>query len=856
MSSPFKTPHPPLFADRFLKWFCSEEVLETLQGDLYELYEKRRERTGKLLADIYYAFDVLSALRPFAFEKKRSNSNYTTMLQHYLTISWRNLRVNRLYSLLNISGLAVGLACGILILLWISHEASYEKFNENLANIYLMKKNQTLSGDVYTGSTTPAPLAHTLRAEVPEVTRVARTTGAGQEILNAGKEGIYVNCIYADPDLFDIMTFPAILGKPSEALENLGAIVITESTAKRLFGTEDPIGKMLRHNNTHSFQVAAVIKDIPSSSTLRFEAAMPFSLYEQERAPKWDNNSFLTWMELPEDIDLAAFNSKVENIVTEHLENEEMGLFAFPLAREHLHSRFKNGQEDGGKIDFLYMLGALGVFILLLACINFMNLATARSSRRAREVGVRKVMGAQRGSIVGQFLSEALMITFLGLVLGVLITKLALPSFNLLIQKDLIFDFSNWKLWSGLLVLGVATGLVAGSYPAVFLSRFQPVKVIRGISSSGKGAAIFRKGLVIFQFFVSVFLIISTIVVYQQIQYTENRPLGYEQENLIEIPAQGDLSQQFDVVKNDLLQIPGVKSVSTGSDNLLRMGGGITGFKWPGKDPEQDFPITLTWVGYDWAKTAGLTMVEGREFSPEFGGDSLACIINQTAARRMGLEEPVGTLVGDNNHIIGVVEDFVYNDPTSDTRPMIIYLGKNLGHFFVRFQNDENWQQRLATIEEVVGGHNPGYPLDIHFTKEEYQRSFNQARSVGEMITIFSGLAIFIASLGLVGLSAFVAEQRKKEIGVRKILGATVRSIGLSLSVDFLKPVAISFVLAAPLAAWVMEKALDNLDYHIELSWWIFAAAGTIAVIIALLTVSYHAIRAALANPVDSIRTE
>lgn len=850
--------NPPRLPDRFLQWFCADEVLETLQGDLYELYEKRREKRGKFWADLHYAFDVGSACRPFAFRRNssRSNSNYTTMFQHYFKISWRNLQGNRLYSFLNVTGLAVGLACSILILLWVSHELSYDQFHKNLPNIYLMMKNQTLSGDVFTGETTPAPLAATLRAQVPEAKYVARTTGPGQQILNSGKESIYVAGIYADPELFNMMTFRAIAGDPVEALMDPGSMVITGSAAKRLFGDEDPIGKIVRHNNTHNLQVVAVIEDAPSNSTIQFEAVIPFRILEQEQKPKWDNNSFLTWIELPAGVDLTAFNEKVENILTEHLDNEVVGLFAYPFARRHLYSSFRNGVPNGGKIEMLYMLGGLGVFILLLACINFMNLATARTERRAREVGIRKVMGAQRHSIVGQFLSEAMMITFLGLGLSVLLAKLALPAFNQLIGKSLTFDLSNWQLWSCVLLLGWVTGMVAGSYPAFFLSRFQPVRVIRGITSSGKGTARFRKGLVTFQFFVSIFLMISTVVVYKQIEYVESRPLGYEQENLVEIPARGDMGQRFEVVKNDLLKIPGVKSVSAGSDNLLRMGGGLTGFQWPGKDPEQDFPITVTWVHYDWAKTAGLNIVEGRDFSREYGSDSLACLINQTAANRMGLEEPIGTVLGDNNHLIGVVEDFVYNNPTSKPKPMVTFLGQNMSHFFIRFQNDESWQERLTQIEEVIKTHNPSYPVDIHFTKEEYQRSFDQARSVGEMTTMFSVLAIFIACLGLVGLSAFVAEQRKKEIGIRKVLGATVSNISFALSGDFLKPVLLSFILAAPLAAWAMKKALFSMDYHIELSWWMFALAGVFAIVIALFTVSFHAIRAAQANPVNSLRSE
>lgn len=849
--------HPPRLADRFLKWFCSDEVLETLQGDLYELYERRRERRGKLLADIYYAFDVLSALRPFAFERKRSNSNYTTMLQHYLTISWRNLRVNRLYSLLNISGLAVGLTCGILLLLWISHELSYDTFHKNQPNIYQLMRHEVMSGEYFTGDVTPAPLGPSLKSGMPEVIFATRTLGAGKQLVNAGHENTYEAVLYADPDFFDIMTFPSVAGNAIEALNSPGSVVITERTAKKLFEHTDPIGKAITVNNTDEFLVAAVVRDVPTNSSIRFDIVIPFSTYEQNRKLKWDNNSFQTWIMLAPATDLLVFNEKIDGVVEEHLDNEEVHLFAFPIERLHLYGHFNNGKPDGGKIVFVYLVGALGVFILLLACVNFMNLATARSERRAKEVGIRKVIGAQRRIIVGQFLTEAMMITFFGLFLSIVAVNLLLPSFNELTGKDLSMSLANWQLWSSVLALGWVTGMVAGSYPAFFLSGFKPVQAVTGLGKAGKGASIFRRALVTFQFFVSIFLIISTIVIYVQLDHIQGRPLGYDQENLIELPVRGDMAKAFDLFKNDLLQVQGVTAVSAGGDNLIRVGGGLTGFQWPGKGPDEDFPINITWVHYDWIKAAGLAMADGRDFSPAFGADSLACLVNETAARRMRLEQPVGTHLGDNNYIVGVVKDFVYNDPTSDPEPLVIYLGTNrISHIFVRFQNDQDWQKRIGQIEEIFGSYFPTYPFEMHFTKDEYQKRFEVIRSMRGMAILFSGLAIFIACLGLIGLSAYVAERRKKEVGIRKVLGATISNISIALSVDFLKPVFLSFLLAAPLAGWLFDTGLDDIDYRIELSWWIFALAGGLALSLALLMVSYHAIKASTANPVESLRTE
>jgi putative ABC transport system permease protein len=603
--------------------------------------------------------------------------------------------------------------------------------------------------------------------------------------------------------------------------------------------------------------VAAVIRDVPTNSSIRFDIVIPFNTYEQNRNLKWDNNSFHTWIQLAPATDLVAFNTKIDGVVEEHLDNEEVHLFAFPLERLHLHNHFANGKPDGGKIAFVYMIGALGVFILLLACVNFMNLATARSERRAKEVGIRKVIGAQRRIIVGQFLTEAMMITFLGLALSLVMVRLVLPSFNELTGKDLSLSLENWRLWSSVLLLGWVTGMVAGSYPAFFLSSFKPVQAVTGLGKAGKGASIFRRALVTFQFFVSIFLIICTIVIYVQLDHIQSRPLGYDQENLIELPVRGDMGKDFDPFKNDLLQLQGVTAVSAGGDNLIRVGGGLTGFQWPGKGPDEDFPINITWVHYDWTKAAGLAMADGRDFSPAFGTDSLACLINETAARRMRLEQPVGTRLGDNSYVIGVVKDFVFNDPTSEPEPLVIFLGTNqIKHIFVRFQNDQSWEVRLGQIENIYGSYFSTYPFEIHFIKDEYQKRFEVIRSMRGMATLFSGLAIFIASLGLIGLSAFVAERRRKEVGIRKVLGATIPNISIALSVDFLKPVVLSFLLAAPLAGRLLDMGLDEIDYRIELSWWIFALAGGLALLLACLMVSYHAIKASTANPVESLRTE
>ena len=786
------------------------------------------------------------------------------MLANYLKLALRSLRNNRLYSILNIAGLAVGLAASILVLLWVVDEFSYNKFHTNLPNIHLILQNQTQGGVTYTFEALPAPLAAALRAEIPEVKRAARFSWRGQHLLNVGEKAFYERGYYAEPDFFNIMTFSAVKGDPAAALQDAGSVVITERTAKKLFGDEEPIGKTLRHNNVRDLKVAAVIRDLPTNSTLRFDVVLPFRIFELENTGwmnDWGTNGLPTWVELQPNTNVAALNAKLENFVQGKEPDAAAHILAYPLSEWRLRGKFVEGKQSGGRIDMVIMLGIIGAFVLLIACVNFMNLATARSERRAREVGVRKVVGAQRSLIIGQFLSEALVMTFFALMLGVLFAKLALPAFNRFFEKSLVFDFSNWQIWSAILVLGLITGLLAGSYPAFFLSRFQPVKVLKGGPiSGGKSGGMLRKGLVTFQFVISIFLIISTIVIFRQVEHAQNRPLGYDAENLITIPARGDMGEKFEVLKNDLTQIPGVKSVSAGTDNMIQFGSNTSGIEWAGKTEDQDFLITVTGVHYDWTKTTGLKIVQGRDFSPEFGGDTMACLLTQTAVRRMGLNEPVvgSTLRHDTTvTVIGVVEDFIYNDAFSSPMPMAIYLGRrSMSNFFVRFQNNENWQQSLAQIEQAVKKHNPAYPFEFRFVKEEYQKSFDEIRSAGQLGNVFGGLAIFISCLGLFGLSSFVAERRNKEIGIRKVLGATVASVWFYLSKDFLKPVFLAFVLAAPLAFWAMQQLLLRFEYRIELSWWMFAVAGLAALAVALLTVSYQGVKAALVNPVKSLRSE
>ncbi|MBO9564836.1 MAG: ABC transporter permease [Niastella sp.] len=782
------------------------------------------------------------------------------MFKNYLKIAWRSLLKNKTSSFINISGLAVGLAIGILVMTIILDMVSYNQFHTHLPQIHALIKTDKLSGEINSGTSVPGPLAAVIKNNLPEVKYVSRYAGGGQELFSNGEKALYEKTVFVEPDYFRMMTFTAKDGDPVKALEQPESVVITAAAAKKFFGQENPIGKLVTYNNQYSLQVRAVLHDIPANSSNNFDVILSFKLYEQLNASwinKWDNNSIATWVELQPNTNLTALNGKLDKLIKEKTGSENAGLFAYPFERMWLYGEFKDGKPAGGRIYAILLLGIIGIFVLLIACINFMNLSTARSERRAREVGVRKVMGAFRKQVIFQFLCEAMLLTVISLLLGLFLAKLALPALNYYTGKNLTLDFANWRVMATLVSLVLFTGLVAGSYPAFFLSSFKPVLVLKGIIVNRKGGSILRKGLVTFQFVISIFLILATIVIYKQLRYAEDRPIGYDPENLVEIPLRGDMGGKYSLIKNELSQIPGIASISGGTNDLVSFGGAVDGLDWPGKTADQHFFVTLTEVQYDWVKTAGLKMAEGRDFSPAFGTDTAGCLLNQAAVRKMGLKSPVvGTRIS-GQPVIGVVEDFVFNSPFSTPKPMIIKLNRGgMNHMFLRIRNDDHWRKTMAQVELAVKRTNPSYPFEYHFTSEEYQKRFEGVRYTSQLTNIVGVLAIFISCLGLFGLSAFLAERRNKEIGVRKVLGASVSQIWMILSKDFLKPVLIAFIVASPLAGWALNKVLLNWDYHITLSWWMFAVAGLIAFFIAIVTVSFHGIKAALTNPAHSLRTE
>lgn len=784
------------------------------------------------------------------------------MLKTYLLTAWRSLRKNPGYAFLNIVGLAVGLSAGTLILLWVMDEWRYDRFHERLPQIHVLLQDQTSDGQIFTFQAMPGPLAGDLLREFPEITNAARASWPGTRLVRTGDKLFREPSMFVEPSFFEMFSFPAIAGDPKEALKDPGSLVITERLAKKLFGSQEPIGQTINLNNRYDYRVAAVIKDIPLNSSIRFDIAIPFSVYEKSNADwitSYGNNSLPTWIETAPGTDLAALNGKLYNFIQTKEADAIAHVHAWPMSRWRLESQFKEGKPNGGRIDMVRMMGLLGIALILVACINFMNLATARSAMRAREVGVRKAVGAHRGRLIAQFLGEAVFTASLSLVVALGLAWLCLPFFNRITEKELALGTAGPAFWWVLLGAGLVSGLVAGSYPALYLSKFNPVRVLKNDLTDVKtgGAIGLRRILVVAQFTFSTFLILCTIFLWQQIEHLRNRPLGFEKESLIRLDAGPLQARNFEAFKNQTEQLPGVKQVACASIDLFQYGSNTTGIGWPGKTDDQQFLITIANIGRGFMQTTGMKLKEGRDF--EGPKDSLCVILNETAVKRMGLKDPLGQQIERDTQrtIIGVVEDFVQNSPGSLPTPTCLFWGESdANYFFIRMENNDHWDATLSQIGAIHKNMWPNFLYEPRFVTDESEKRFQQAKTLRALANIFGGLSIFISCLGLFGLAAFTAERRNKEIGIRKVLGASVAGITGMLARDFLKLVFISVILACPIGYFAVNKALSMVDYRIEISAWVFVAAGITAIVIAFLTVSFQSIRAALTNPVKSLRSE
>ncbi|HLY69107.1 MAG TPA: ABC transporter permease [Puia sp.] len=801
------------------------------------------------------------------------------MLKNYFKTAWRSLWRNKGYSFLNIFGLAIGIACAGLIFLWAEDELNWDSTNVNKGSLYAIRENATYAGNVFTNWSTPRPMAAALKAEIPGLVNICRVSDESQDLLfNVGNKSMYASGKYADSPLFSMFTLPFLQGSAATAFKDLHSVVITQSTAKKFFGDDgNAVGKTVRVNNKQNYVVTGVLKNLPENSTLQFEWLIPYEMnliennaYANGDAGDWGSYGPFTFVQLHPSADAATINKKLYNYIHSKNASQTTHAFLFPMRDWHLYDQFVNGkQTGGGQIEQVRMLSLIAWIILLIACINFMNLATARSEKRAKEVGVRKVLGSGKKRLVQQFLGEALMMSLLAAFLAVVIIRISLPAFNMLMQKKLAIEPGNPAHIIFLFLITLTCGFVAGSYPSLYLSSFNPIAVLKGSKLKTGNAALIRKGLVVVQFAVSVIFIISTVVVYLQIQHIKNRDLGFNKNNLIEINPQHGIAKIFPLLKQNLLHTGLIENAAVADHPTLYGGNTDDGFKWKGRPENSRTSIAHRNVTPEYISTSGMQLIEGRDFTNDTAAEKSHVIINQSLAKLMGKESAVGKIIQSprgnqdgvytNMTVIGVVKDFVYgNIYDGSASPVIIFCqpGEYENVVYARIKPNSNIEQVLAKIAEVMKKDDPGFPFQYKFVDDQFNAMYQNEALTSQVSTVFAMLAIVISCLGLFGLASYTAERRIKEIGIRKVLGASVAGITGLLSKDFLQLVALACLVAFPLSWWMMHNWLQHYDYRIDMSWWIFLAAGLTSLLIASITISFQSIRAAMANPAKSLRTE
>jgi ABC-type antimicrobial peptide transport system permease subunit len=813
------------------------------------------------------------------------------MIRNFFKVAYRNLLRNKGFSAINITGLAVGMAAAILILLWIQNECSYDEFHKNKDRIYEVWNHVSFDGKKLScWNSVSALTARVIEKDLPEVERTVRVKSTSNSLFSVGDKKIMESGYSVDTGFLQIFSFPMLKGDPFSALNDMHSVVLTEKTAKSLFGNEDAMGKIIRIENKENFTVTGILKDLPNNTRFDFDYLLPWSYikYGEGQDLGWGDNSTPTYVMLKPNANYASAASKIKGLKQKYdgeAKTMKWELFMYPLSRWRLYSSFTDGVEDnGGRSAFVKLFGVIAGFILLIACINFMNLSTARSEKRAKEVGIRKVVGAQKSSLISQFIGESVFLAFLAGMVAVIIVQISLPGYNQLTDKKLFIDFGNIYAWMAFIGFILLTGLLAGSYPAFFLSSFQPVKVLKGTFKKANAFELRRgllrhapssfrtfvalgsprKILVVLQFTFATILIICTIIVKQQIDYARDRATGYNRDHLVYHFMTGDIPKNYTLIKNELLASGIAKSVTKTNSPLTERWSNGWGQDWEGKDPNDKTSFDRYLADEGLGVTAGLQFIQGRDFDlKKFPTDSTGLIINESSLKVMKFKDPIGKKVGDLGvdwHIVGVIKDFILTSPYEPTRPILICGAKSKFMSFyvmqIKLNGNNSTANNLKKTEAIFKKYNPDYPFDAKFVDEEYARKFDDEKLQGTLAGLFAGLTIFISCLGLFGLATYMAENRVKEIGVRKVLGASVTGITTLLSKDFVKLVIISFLIAAPLAWWAMYKWLQSYTYRVRIEWWVFALAGFLSVMIALLTISYQSIKAAVANPVQSLRAE
>lgn len=783
------------------------------------------------------------------------------MILNYIKIAFRTLLKNKGYSFLNIFGLAIGITCASLIFLWVEDEVSFDANFEKQDQVYFVSTHQQYEGEWRTFSSTPGPLAEALKTEIPGIEKASRTR-QDELLFTVGDNGISRSGRYADQDFIDILNLTFIEGNAKEALTNPNGIVITQATAEELYGENTKVvDKVLKVNNTDSYVITGVIENLSKNVTYPFNWLAPFERFVNGREWMTEYGSFFadTFVELSPEANFEAVDAQVRGMLEKKTNESDAKAFLHSIKDWHLRDNFENGEQIDGRITYVRLFTIIALIILLIACINFMNLSTARSEKRANEVGVRKAMGSGRSRLIIQFISEALILAFVATIVSVVLLFILLPQFNLLIEKDLILGLSKPSHILILTSIALTCGVFAGLYPAFYLSSFKPVEVLKGLKVTQGSVTFIRKGLVVGQFTVSIVFIISTILVYQQIQHVKNRDLGYDKDQLISMNVNGAMVEKFSVIKQDLINTGAVTSVGLSNSNILSGGNNGSGLEWTGGTNTEDVLISFRYISSDFIETAGMLLKEGRGFSENRAKDSTSVLITESFAKLMGAGSAIGKKVtrDDTYTVVGVVEDYLYGNMYGTSDPVLFfnYHGE-ARYMYLKTNSEVTTGDMLAKVEAVMKKHNPAYPFQYTFVDETFNSKFKSEQLVGKLSQLFALLAILISCLGLFGLAAYTAEQRSKEIGVRKVLGASVSGIVKLLSKDFLKLVSVSILISIPIAWYGMHNWLQGFAYRIEINWWIFVIAGIVAILIAMVTVSFQAIKAALANPVNSLKAE
>ena len=780
------------------------------------------------------------------------------MIWNYLKIAYRELVKKKAYFLINVSGLAVGLACFILILLWVQDELSYDKFHENSDSLYrVYMTREYKGGETFSHFETPALLAAVLQKDFPEIINAARLKIIWQKLIFKYQGNVFTEkggCL-ADPAAFEMFTLPFFEGNPKSALSEPYSIVLTKTMARKYFENENPIGKFIQINGKYDFKVTGVMEDVPANSHIRFDFLIPLEFFEElENYPlnRWDNNSFLTYVQLKKSTPYREVGEKLKDVIQQHQEKSTAELYLQPLVQTHLHAL-----GGGGAIKYVHFFTLIALLVLIISCTNFMNLAAARSTKRAKEVGLRKVLGANRSQLIKQFLFESTLTAFIALMLSLVLVNLFLPTFNQISEKQLklsLFDGSQVLILIGITII---TGIVSGSYPAIFLSSFKPVSVLKRPVKAGP--ALLRKIFVVFQFTLSIILVISTIVIYKQLHFFSNTDLGYNKYNLCYFEMGDDFNSKYGALKSELLQHPGILNVTADNEMPTGSGNSTSSVNWEGKDPNEKIKFRLYFVDYDFFETFKMQMAQGRSFSSTFSLDRNGYILNEEAVRRINLDSPVGkrfSVWGNNGTIIGIVKDFNFRHLKSEIEPLVLLIAPDRFCNVVVRIDPQHMADSIKYMRSVWDKFNPGIPFEYHSFEEDYDTLYRAEQRMGQVFGNFSFLAIFISYLGLFGIASFIVNQRTKEIAIRKVLGSSISEVVRLLTKEFTKLVLLANLISWPIAYFAMSNWLKNYAYRTTISWWIFLLTGVLALVLSLLTVSYQSIRSARANPIVALKYE